>query len=139
MSANYSADGSVMQPTPRLDFIAEAVRHDLIGLYIALPGYRIARDWAEAEKGNVLVICGGANHPDQFAGAAGRLAECHGVFILEMGDPIVGWKITDLALGGSNIAVVECSAVAPEAWLSLRDGTDVVVLTADGELKGGAA
>ncbi len=136
MSAKYSADGSVSQPAPRLDFIGEMARHDLAGLYIAAPGYRIARHWREADRGNVLVVCAGANHPDQFAGAAASLALCDAVILMETTDPVMLLWTAHRAVGGENVAIVETTeALCPE-WVKVCGERTIAVLCADGELIG---
>lgn len=135
MSANYSADGSVMQPVPRLDFIGEAARHNMIGLYIALPTFRIARHWREHdERGNVLLVAAGANHPARFPGAAEALALCDGVFIMDEPHPPGLLCIASIATRDGNIGIIECSPSMTAGWRALCEAEGLpLILGDDGE------
>ena len=131
MSSKYSADGSVSQPAPRLDFIGEMARHDLAGLYIATPGYRIAHHWREADRGNVLVVCAGANHPDRFLGAAEALALCDGVFIMDEAHAAGLLCIASIATRDGNIGIIECSPAVTADWRALCEAEGLPLILGD--------
>lgn len=128
-------DREVNQHLRNLDFIGEAARHNMIGLYIALPTFPIARDWQEDDRGNVLLVAAGANHPDRFPGAAEALAQCDGVFIIDEPHPPGLLCIASIATQDGNIGLIECAPAATAGWRALCEAEGLpLILGDDGEL-----